>query len=89
MASPAAQAKANALNAKLEAEARTAIDEIERLFLRNIARKAAVCCTTCYDKAGTTGSSDSLEHCVLQCQAPSQQANAYVQNASFDFLNVH
>ena len=80
MSSPAVQAKAQALNAKLEGQARVAIDEIERLRLRKVARQAYACSVTCYDKAGTSGTSDVLEQCVRQCQVPHQQANNYVQN---------
>lgn len=82
MASPAAQAKAQALNAKLEGEARVAIDEIDKLHMRKVARSSHACALGCYDKASTTGPSDVLESCVLKCQAPHQQANAYVQNVS-------
>jgi Eukaryotic protein of unknown function (DUF842) len=80
MASPAAQAQAQALNAKLEAQARIAIDEIERSQMRKIARSSHVCATACYDKAGTSGPADALEACVHNCQMPAQQANAYVQS---------
>lgn len=79
MASPAAQAKAQALNAKLEGQARVVIDDIEKTQLRKVARKAYQCSVTCYDKAGTTGASEALEQCVRQCQVPYQQANQYVQ----------
>lgn len=43
MASPAAQAKAQALNAKLEGEARVAIDDIDKRYMRKIAKKSHVC----------------------------------------------
>ena len=79
MASPASQAKANALNAKLEGQARMTIDDMEKNLLRKVARKAYVCCTGCYDKAGTTGPTDVLEQCVRQCQIPHQQANQLIQ----------
>lgn len=79
MVTPAGQAKAQALNAKLEGDARMAIDDIEKQFLRKEARKAYACSVTCYDKAGTTGPVDSLEACVRQCQIPYQQANQVVQ----------
>jgi hypothetical protein len=87
MASPAAQAKAQALNAKLEGEARVAIDDIEKHCLRKEARKSYVCSVKCYDKAGSTQPIDVLEQCVRQCQAPHQQANGYVQQEIGQFQN--
>lgn len=84
MASPAAQAKAQALNAKLEGEARDAIDEIDKEFMRKIARQSHVCATRCYDKSGKSGASDELEMCVRNCQAPHQHANTLVQNVSLE-----
>jgi hypothetical protein len=87
MTSPSAQAAAQALNAKLENEARTVIDELERNYLRKTARKAYACVVTCYDKAGTAGSADALENCARQCQVPHQQGNAYVQNVRI-FVSV-
>jgi len=86
MASPAAQAKANALNAKLEGEARTTIDDIDKLYMRPVARKSHACALKCYDDAGTTQSSEVLENCVRNCQHSHQQANAYVQNVSIRIL---
>jgi hypothetical protein len=80
MSNPAVQAKAQALNAKLEGEARVAIDEMERNYLRKKAREAYACSTKCYDKAGTSGPIDALENCVRNCQVPHQQANGYLQN---------
>jgi hypothetical protein len=80
MASPQAQARANALNARLEGNAQTAIDEIERLYIRPVARKAHVCAVQCYDKAGNNGSVDALDACVRTCQTSHQQANDYLQN---------
>ena len=80
MASPQAQAQANALNARLEGDAQAAIDEMERLYIRPVARKAHVCATTCYDKAGSKGSADALDQCVRTCQTSHQQANNYLQN---------
>jgi hypothetical protein len=82
MASPAAQAQAQALNAKLEGQARIAIDEIEKLYLRKIARSSHVCSIACHDKAGTSGPAEALEACLHSCQMPSQQANALVQSVS-------
>ena len=80
MLSPAAQARAQALNAKLEGEARAAVDTVERHILRKIARESHACALKCYDKAGTGGPGEALEACVHQCQAPHQQSNAYVQS---------
>ena len=80
MASPAAQAKAQALNARLESEARIAIDDVERQYIRQIARQAHQCAVSCYDKAGTTGPPEALEACVQNCQAPHQNGHAIVQN---------
>jgi hypothetical protein len=82
MASAGAQARANALNARLENEAQTAIEEIERLHLRPVARKSHVCAVKCYDNAGSSGTMDALEMCVRKCQANHQQANQFVQNVS-------
>ena len=86
MASPAAQAKAQALNAQLEGEARTAIDDIDKRYMRKIAKASHQCAVKCYDDAGITGSSDQLEACVRKCQNDHQQANAYVQNVSLLFI---
>jgi hypothetical protein len=83
MASPAAQAKAQALNAKLETEARFMLDELDKKNLRNVARESHVCALKCYDTAGSSGSPEALEQCVRTCQNPHQQANAYVQNVSY------
>jgi hypothetical protein len=85
MATPEAQAKAQALNAKLEGEARIVIDQIDKEFVRKKAREAHACALSCYDKAGKTGSSDALEACVRNCQVPHQQATNYVQQVGFGF----
>jgi hypothetical protein len=82
MATPAAQAKAQALNAKLEAEARMMLDGLEKETLRKIARESHACALKCYDKAGASGSPEPLEQCVRDCQVPYQQSNSYVQNVS-------
>jgi hypothetical protein len=82
MATPAAQAKAQALNAKLETEAKIMLDELDKNNLRKVARESHVCALKCYDKAGSTGSPEALEQCVRTCQTNHQQANAYVQNVS-------
>jgi hypothetical protein len=82
MSSAQAQARANALNARLEGEAQTVIDEIERKYVRPVARKAHACALKCYDSAGSSGSADALDACVRQCQGGHQQANNYVQSVS-------
>ena len=79
MATPAGQARAQALNAKLEGEARVVIDEIDKIYMRKAARESLVCSIKCYDKAGKTGSSEALEMCASNCQLPHRQANAMVQ----------
>jgi hypothetical protein len=87
MASPAAQAKAQALNAKLEGEARIAIDEIDKTHIRRLAREAHACAVQCYDKAGTSGSSDALEACAANCQLKHRQASAMVQQVRIVLLS--
>ena len=79
MASPALQAKANALNAKMEGEASTILDSIERNYIRKVARGSFQCAVNCYDKAGTSGSGDQLDACARNCQVPYQQAQQLVQ----------
>jgi hypothetical protein len=80
MASPAVQAKANALNAKMEAEAGSVLDSIERTMIRKVARHSFKCAVDCYDKAGETGAAESLDGCARNCQAPYQQTQQLVQN---------
>ena len=80
MASPAVQAKANALNAKMEGAAAGILDEIDKYYVRKVARSSFACAVQCYDKAGTTGSAETLEACARNCQVPYQQAGAIVQN---------
>uniref|UniRef100_A0A7S1Y162 Uncharacterized protein n=1 Tax=Grammatophora oceanica TaxID=210454 RepID=A0A7S1Y162_9STRA len=87
MASPALQAKANELNAKMESEARSMLDTVERTQLRKIAKASYQCVVGCFDKAGTTGSSDVLEQCSRSCQLPYQQGNNIVQQETADFQN--
>lgn len=82
-----AQTKAQALNHKLESEARATLDEIEREHLRGIAKKAYQCAVTCYDKAGTRGSTEALENCVRSCQMPHQQSQNYVQQEVNQYQN--
>lgn len=79
MSSQQLQAKAQALNSKMEAEARSVLDEIERTEVRKVARNGVECVLKCYDKAGTTAAGDVLENCVQNCQMPSKQANQMVQ----------
>lgn len=82
MSNPAMQAKAQALNAKMEGEARVVLDEIERTVLRKKAKESYQCVVKCFDKAGTTGPSEVLEQCARNCQIPYQRANAFVQEVS-------
>ena len=82
MSNPAMQAKAQALNAKMEGEARVVLDEIERTVLRQKAKESYQCVVKCFDKAGTTGPSEVLEQCARNCQIPYQRANAFVQEVS-------
>ena len=79
MASAAIQAQANALNAKMEGEASKMLDEIERSWMRKVARQSFACAVKCYDKAGTSGPAESLESCTRNCQAPYQQSSNLVQ----------
>jgi len=76
------QAKAQALNAKMEGEARVVLDDIERTVLRKKAKESYQCVVKCFDKAGTTGPSEVLEQCARNCQVPYQRANQYVQEVS-------
>uniref|UniRef100_A0A7S2RM31 Protein FAM136A n=1 Tax=Eucampia antarctica TaxID=49252 RepID=A0A7S2RM31_9STRA len=87
MASPGLQAKAQELNVRIEGAAKIAIDEIERTHMRPLARRSYQCAVDCYDKAGTKGSSDQLEHCTRQCQGPYQQGNAHFQEEISQFQN--
>ena len=82
MSSAAAQAKAQQLNAKMESEARTVLDGIEKQWLRKIAKSSYVCVVSCFDKAGTTGASEVLDQCSRNCQVRYQNASAIVQNVS-------
>jgi hypothetical protein len=82
MSNPAMQAKAQALNAKMEGEARVVLDEIERTVLRKKAKESYQCVVKCFDKVGTTGPSEVLEQCARNCQIPYQRANAFVQEVS-------
>ena len=83
MASPALQSQANALNARMEGKAKTAIDSIEREVLRPFAMKSYQCIVDCYKKAGTSGPNEQLEHCSRRCQIPHQQAHNVLQQVRF------
>ena len=85
MASPALEAHVKSLNAKLDGKAKTMLDDIEKQTLRPIARQSYVCAVSCYDKAGKTGPAEQIQHCVQQCQAPYQQAQAVVNNEVHQF----
>ena len=82
MATAGGQAKAQALNAKLEAAARAELDDIDRKHMRKLARNSYQCVVKCYDKAGSTGAPEMLEQCAQNCQMPHQQANQYMQSVS-------
>ena len=82
MASPALQSQANALNARMEGEAKTAIDSIERELLRPLAQKSYECIAKSYRTAGTNGSNEQLEHCSRSCQVVHQQAHGLLQQVS-------
>jgi hypothetical protein len=87
MSNPEVQAKAQALMAKLEGQERIVIDEIQRLHVRKQAREAYACCVACFDKAGTTGPSETLERCVQNCQVPYQHASNILQQVSRSIRN--
>lgn len=80
MSSSAAQTKAQQLNTKLEEAARNLLDDIDKKHVRKIARSAYACVVSCYDKAGTTGSSEAIDHCARTCHVPHQQASNLLQN---------
>ena len=84
MASASVQAQANALNAKMEREASVMLDDIERNYMRKVARNSFACGVQCYDKAGKNGSAEALESCTRNCQAPYQQSSNLVQQVSVD-----
>jgi len=54
MATPAGQAKAQQLNAKMESQARIVLDEIDKQYMRKMSRQSHVCALKCYDKAGSS-----------------------------------
>ena len=80
MSSPAFQNSAQQLNAKMEGSARLVLDEVDKKLLRTIAHSSSKCVVACFDKAGSTGSSEELEVCSRKCQIPYQQATNVVQN---------
>jgi hypothetical protein len=80
MSSAATQARVQELNHRIESEARNVLDGIDRNWLRKVAKSSYKCVLTCYDKAGTTGTSESLDHCSRNCQVKYQHANSIIQN---------
>mmetsp|Transcript_37786 Transcript_37786/g.55660 ORF Transcript_37786/g.55660 Transcript_37786/m.55660 type:complete len:155 (-) Transcript_37786:31-495(-) len=87
MASPALESTVKALNSKMEGEAKMAIDEIDRLSLRPIARESYACVVKCYDVAGKNGSSEQLQRCAQQCQAKYQHSQNMVNQEVQQFQN--
>mmetsp|Transcript_9648 Transcript_9648/g.13659 ORF Transcript_9648/g.13659 Transcript_9648/m.13659 type:complete len:142 (-) Transcript_9648:514-939(-) len=79
MASPDLQARAQALNSKMEGAAKLAIDEIEKTLIRPLAKLSYKCVVECYEKAGSTQPSEQLDHCAKQCQAPYQLSHNIIQ----------
>eukprot|EP00429_Kryptoperidinium_foliaceum_P052475 CAMPEP_0176079494 /NCGR_PEP_ID=MMETSP0120_2-20121206/39760_1 /TAXON_ID=160619 /ORGANISM="Kryptoperidinium foliaceum, Strain CCMP 1326" /LENGTH=136 /DNA_ID=CAMNT_0017413253 /DNA_START=30 /DNA_END=441 /DNA_ORIENTATION=+ len=67
------QARANALNAKMEGEAAKVMDDIERNMLRKVARESFACAVKCYDKAGTSGSSEALDSLLETAKSPTSK----------------
>jgi hypothetical protein len=80
MSSPAFQNSAQQLNAKMEGSARLVLDEVDKKMLRTIAHSSSKCVVACFDKAGSTGSSEELDSCTRKCQIPYNQATNVVQN---------
>ena len=80
MASASAQSRANALNQKIESAAGVMLEDLERNWLRKVARESFACAVKCYDKAGSSGPQEALEQCARNCQIPYQQSTALVQN---------
>ncbi len=74
------EAHVRSLNAKLDGKAKSMLDEIEKIHVRPLARKSYLCAASCYDKAGKTGSSDQIQHCIQTCQMPFQQAQSYINS---------
>jgi Eukaryotic protein of unknown function (DUF842) len=84
MATPAGQAKAQALNSKLEGEARVAIDELERKYMRTQAKSYHTCAAKCYDDR----SAEALEMCVSNCEMPHRKASAILQQVSWNLYRL-
>ena len=89
MSNHSLQARAQELNARMQGQASVVFDEIDRQSLRKIARGSYACVLKCFDKAGTTGSSEMLQNCSQNCQVPYQNANAIVQNVSHHNVYLH
>ena len=83
MVSAATQAKVEADNSRLEGAVRVAIDEIDKVLMRPIAKRGLQCSLKCYDTAGSHGTSDVLQQCVQTCEQPHQKANAIVRQVCF------
>ena len=81
------QAQAQALNAKMESEARKVIEDIERTSMRNLERKGLECALQCYQKAGSTAASEVLQQCVQNCQMPARQAAQVLNQEVNGFQN--
>ena len=79
MASSSLQAKAQALNAKMESEATVVINDLETKYLRPIARNSYACVLKCYDQAGSTGTSEEIQNCSQKCQISFQRAQHALQ----------
>ncbi len=87
MASAELQARANELNARMEGEAKLAIEDIDKNLVRSIARNSYACVVKCYDDAGKAGSSEQIEQCSRKCQAPYQMSHNIVQQEVGQFQN--
>merc|ERR1719350_1911406 len=85
MASPALEAQVRALSVKMEGEAKTAIADIEKMYLRPVERKTYACLLKCLDDAGNTGSPEQLQHCKQKCQGAFQLAQSIVQQEVGEF----
>ena len=86
MVSAATQAKVEADNSRLEGAVRVAIDEIDKVLMRPIAKKGLQCSLKCYDTIGQHGTSDALQHCVQTCEQPHQKANAIVRQVCYSTI---
>lgn len=85
MATPAGQAKAQALNMKMENEARSMIDSVEKDHLRIFGRNVHQCALKCYDQNYAT--TDQLHSCSKKCEIPHQQASHLIQQEINQFQN--